>query len=183
VKESLTAEPGALAVIGARRRRQLTRRTFPARTGAGLLRRDHRRRAGARVARRRSEEILEELTGAIEARSAEGILTLVHRDARGRTKPAAFLPRSHRPFSQPAGGPLCGAESDLIAAPADRRPRLKQAAASFTEEDLTRFFQILLHTEDDLRRKPDARLHLEMGLLRMVNAARLAPLEEILAEL
>ncbi len=53
----------------------------------------------------------------------------------------------------------------------------------FSEEDLTRFFQILLHTDDDLRRKPDARLHLEMGLLRMVNAARLAPLEEILAEL
>jgi hypothetical protein len=78
---------------------------------------------------------------------------------------------------------VCGAESDLIAAPADQRPRLKQAAESFSEEDLTRFFQILLHTDDDLRRKPDARLHLEMGLLRLVNAARLAPLEEVLAEL
>jgi DNA polymerase-3 subunit gamma/tau len=60
---------------------------------------------------------------------------------------------------------------------------LKQTAESFSEEDLTRFFQILLHTDDDLRRQPDARLHLEMGLLRLVNAARLAPLEEILAEL
>ena len=54
---------------------------------------------------------------------------------------------------------------------------------AFSEEDLTRFFQILLLTEDDLRRKPDPRLHLEMGLLRLVNAARLAPLEEVLAEL
>jgi hypothetical protein len=60
---------------------------------------------------------------------------------------------------------------------------LKKASESFSEEDLTRFFQILLHTDEDLRRKPDARLHLEMGLLRMVNAARLAPLEEILADL
>jgi DNA polymerase-3 subunit gamma/tau len=71
----------------------------------------------------------------------------------------------------------------LIAAPADERPRLKKASEFFSEEDLTRFFQILLHTDEDLRRKPDARLHLEMGLLRMVNAARLAPLEELLADL
>jgi DNA polymerase III gamma/tau subunit len=48
---------------------------------------------------------------------------------------------------------------------------------------LTRFFNILLSTDDDLRRQPDPRLHLELGLLKLVNAQRLAPLEEILAEL
>src|SRR5262249_31204421 len=53
----------------------------------------------------------------------------------------------------------------------------------FSEEDLTRFFQILLQTDDDLRRKPDPRVHLEMGLLRLINAGRLAPLEELMAEL
>jgi DNA polymerase III gamma/tau subunit len=59
---------------------------------------------------------------------------------------------------------------------------LARAAEQFSEEDLTRFFQILLQTDDDLRRKPDPRVHLEMGLLRLINAARLAPLEELLAE-
>jgi len=68
-------------------------------------------------------------------------------------------------------------------APDDERARLTKAANLFSEEDLTRFFQILLHTEEDLRRKPDPRLHLEMGLLRMVNAGRLAALEELIAEL
>ena len=34
-----------------------------------------------------------------------------------------------------------------------------------------------------MRKKPDQRLHLEIGLLKLVNAARLAPLEELLAEL
>src|SRR5260370_35988785 len=77
----------------------------------------------------------------------------------------------------------CGADSDLIAATPDQRPALANAAALFSEEDLTRFFQILLQTDDDLRRKPDPRVHLEMGLLRLINAARLAPLEEVLAEL
>jgi len=76
-----------------------------------------------------------------------------------------------------------GADSDLIAATPDQRPALAKSAALFSEEDLTRFFQILLQTDDDLRRKPDPRVHLEMGLLRLINASRLAPLEELLAEL
>ena len=71
----------------------------------------------------------------------------------------------------------------MIAATPDQRPALAKAAALFSEEDLTRFFQILLQTDEDLRRKPDPRVHLEMGLLRLINAARLAPLEELLAEL
>jgi DNA polymerase-3 subunit gamma/tau len=78
---------------------------------------------------------------------------------------------------------VCGADSDLIAAAPEEHGSLSRAAAQFSEEDLTRFFQILLHTEDDLRRKPDPRLHLEMGLLRLVQAARLAPLEEVIATL
>src|SRR5260370_2039866 len=77
---------------------------------------------------------------------------------------------------------VCGADSELIAATPDQRPALERAAARFSEEDLTRFFQILLQTDDDLRRKPDPRAHLEMGLLRLINASRLAPLEELLAE-
>jgi len=77
----------------------------------------------------------------------------------------------------------CGADSEMIAATPDQRPALAKAAALFSEEDLTRFFQILLQTDEDLRRKPDPRVHLEMGLLRLINAARLAPLEELLAEL
>jgi len=78
---------------------------------------------------------------------------------------------------------VSGTDSDLIAATPDQRPAIAKTAALFSEEDLTRFFQILLQTDDDLRRKPDPRVHLEMGLLRLINAARLAPLEELLADL
>ena len=45
---------------------------------------------------------------------------------------------------------VCGADSELVAAPPDERPRLGQQAAKFNEEDLTRFFNILLATDDDL---------------------------------
>jgi DNA polymerase-3 subunit gamma/tau len=129
------------------------------------------------------EEVLEELVGAIEQHSAERVLELAHRfQAEGRNL-QHFCREAIRHFRNLLIARVCGAKSELIAATPEQRPLLERAAAAFTEEDLTRYFQILLNTDDDLRRKPDPRLHLEMGLLRMVNAARLAPLEEVLAEL
>ena len=129
------------------------------------------------------EELLDQLVEAVQARSAERVLALVHTFlAEGRNL-QHFCREAIRHFRNLLIARVCGADSDLIAAPPDQRLRLARAAEAFTEEDLTRYFQILLVTDDDLRRKPDPRLHLEMGLLRLVNAARLAPLEELLAEL
>jgi DNA polymerase-3 subunit gamma/tau len=128
-------------------------------------------------------EVLDELVGAIESRSVERALTLVHRLLAEGQNLQQFCREAVAHFRNLLIVRVCGADSDLVAAPAEERPRLVRSAAVFSEEDLTRFFQILLLTEDDLRRKPDPRLHLEMGLLRLVNTARLAPLEEVLAEL
>jgi DNA polymerase-3 subunit gamma/tau len=128
------------------------------------------------------EESLAELVAAIEQHSAEKALELVHRfQAEGRNL-QHFCREAIRHFRNLLVARVCGVDSDLIAATPEQKPELARASAAFSEEDLTRYFQILLETDDDLRRKPDPRLHLEMGLLRMVNAARLAPLEEILAE-
>jgi DNA polymerase-3 subunit gamma/tau len=129
------------------------------------------------------EEVLEALVEAVQARSAEQVLALVHRFLSEGRNLQHFCREAIRHFRDLLVARVCGADSDLIAAPAEQRSRLARAAEQFTEEDLTRFFQILLATDDDLRRKPDPRLHLEMGLLRLINAARLAPLEEVLAEL
>jgi DNA polymerase-3 subunit gamma/tau len=129
------------------------------------------------------EEALETLVAAVAAGSSEGVLNLVHSLlAEGRNL-QHFCREAIRYFRDLLVARVSGANSELIAAVPEQRPQLAKAAAQFTEEDLTRFFHILLATDDDLRRKPDARLHLEMGLLRLVNAARLAPLEEVLAEL
>jgi DNA polymerase-3 subunit gamma/tau len=182
-KENLTAEPGALAVMaraaeGSLRDALSLLEQARAYCGANITDTQVRELLGVVP-----EEILEELTGAIEAQSAERILTLVHRLLAEGQNLQHFCREAIGHFRNLLVARVCGSASDLIAAPAGQRPRLQQAAESFSEEDLTRFFQILLHTDDDLRRKPDARLHLEMGLLRMVNAARLAPLEEILADL
>jgi DNA polymerase III subunit gamma/tau len=129
------------------------------------------------------EDALQELVEAIHTQSADRALGLVHRFQREGRNLQHFCREAIRHMRNLLIARVCGADSDLIAATPDQRPGLAKAAALFTEEDLTRFFQILLQTDDDVRRKMDPRVHLEMGLLRLVNAARLAPLEELLADL
>ena len=128
------------------------------------------------------EDALNELVLAIAEQSAERALGLVHSFQKEGRNLQHFCREAIRHLRNLLIVRVCGADSDLVAATPDQRPALAKAAELFSEEDLTRFFQILLQTDDDLRRKPDPRVHLEMGLLRLVNAARLAPLEELLSE-
>jgi len=182
-KENLKIEPGAMAVI--------------ARIAEGSLRdalsllEQARAYCGDTIANKEVRELLgvvpddalEELVGAISEGSADRALGLVHTFQKEGRNLQHFCREAIRHMRNLLIARTCGADSDLIAATPDQRPALAKAAALFSEEDLTRFFQILLQTDDDLRRKPDPRVHLEMGLLRLINAARLAPLEELLAEL
>jgi DNA polymerase III subunit gamma/tau len=129
------------------------------------------------------EDALQELVEAIAERSAERALGLVHRFQREGRNLQHFCREAIRHTRNLLIARVCGPDSDLIAATPEQRPGLAKAAALFTEEDLTRYFQILLQTDNEVRREMDPRVHLEMGLLRLVNAARLAPLEELLAEI
>jgi DNA polymerase III subunit gamma/tau len=129
------------------------------------------------------EDALNELVEAIAAGSADRALGLVHTFQKEGRNLQHFCREAIRHMRNLLIARVCGADSDLIAATPDQRPALAKAAAQFSEEDLTRFFNILLQTDDDLRRKPDPRVHLEMGLLRLIHAGRLAPLEELLTDL
>jgi len=182
-KEKLDIEPGALAVIaraaeGSVRDGLSVLEQAIAFCGEKITDAEVRQLLGV-VA----EESLDELIDAMERKSAEKTLALVHRLIAEGQNLQHFCREAIRHFRNLMVARVCGADSDLIAAPAEERPRLAAQAAKFSEEDLTRFFHLLLHVDDDLRRKPDQRLHMEIGLLRLVNAARLAPLEELLAEL
>jgi len=127
------------------------------------------------------EEVLDEMMGAIAEHSAERALGLAHRLVAEGRHLQHFVREAVRHVRNLLVARVAGAESDLVAAPEDERARIRERAAQFSEEDLTRFFSILLETDYDLRKKPDPPLHLELGLLRMVNAMRLAPLEQALA--
>jgi DNA polymerase-3 subunit gamma/tau len=130
-----------------------------------------------------AESVLDDLVEAITVQSSEKALSLVHRLISDGQNLQHFCREAIRHFRNLLVARVCGPDSQLIAAPADERPRLAEQSSGFSEEDLTRFFNILVATEDDVRRKPDPRLHLELGLLKLINAQRLVPLEEAIAEL
>jgi DNA polymerase-3 subunit gamma/tau len=182
-KENLTIEPGALAVIARMAEgslRDALSLLEQARAYCGEVIPDKEVRELLGVV---PEDSLNELVAAIAEGSADRALGLVHTFQKEGRNLQHFCREAIRHMRNLLIARVCGADSDLIAATPDQRPALAEAAAQFTEEDLTRFFQILLQTDDDLRRKPDPRVHLEMGLLRLINAQRLAPMEELLAEL
>jgi DNA polymerase-3 subunit gamma/tau len=76
---------------------------------------------------------------------------------------------------------LGGEQTELLQISADERARTARTALLFTEEDLTRNLQIVLRTFDDLNYRQEQRFHLELGLLKLIHAQRLLPIEELLS--
>jgi DNA polymerase III gamma/tau subunit len=80
-------------------------------------------------------------------------------------------------------GRSCGAESALLQVPNDQRQQIGELVGRFSEEDLSRFFNILLRAETEMRYALAPRFHLELALMKMVHARRLASLETLLSGL
>jgi len=76
---------------------------------------------------------------------------------------------------------LDGEQTELLQISADERSRAARTAMLFTEEELTRNLQIVLRTFDDLNYRQEQRFHLELGLMKLIHAQRLLPLEELLS--
>ena len=78
---------------------------------------------------------------------------------------------------------LGGEKTELLQISGDERARAVRTATLFSEEDLTRFLQVILRTFDELNYRQEPRLHLELGLMKLVHLQRLLPLEQILSSL
>ena len=78
---------------------------------------------------------------------------------------------------------LGGENTQLLQISGDERARAVRSATLFSEEDLTRFLQVILRTFDELNYRQEPRLHLELGLMKLVHLQRLLPLEQILSSL
>ncbi len=76
-----------------------------------------------------------------------------------------------------------GKPTRLISAGDIEQSHLREIAAKFSEEDLTRWLQLSIDIYGQLQYSLQPRLHLELGLLRLVHAGRLKPIEEALREL
>jgi DNA polymerase-3 subunit gamma/tau len=76
---------------------------------------------------------------------------------------------------------IAGGVTKLVAASPPEQEALGKVGAQFTEEDLTRYLRLSLDLFRDLQSSLQPRLHLELGLLRLVHAGKLQSIEEAIA--
>ncbi len=76
-----------------------------------------------------------------------------------------------------------GGDAALLQISPDERRRVGRTAALFSEEEMTRFLQVMLRTFDELGYRQEPRFHFELGLLKLVHLRRLLPMEEVLSAL
>jgi DNA polymerase III subunit gamma/tau len=130
-----------------------------------------------------SLESLDQVTAALAANDARKMLDIVNDlESNGRSL-QHFARELARYFRNLLVVKISGAGTKLVAASPAEQAKLAQTAAQFSEEDLTRFLQLSLDLFSDLQTSLQPRLHLEIGLLRMVHAGKLQSIEEALASL
>ena len=128
-----------------------------------------------------SSDILEDVMDAVARNSSEDVLRTIDRLLVEGQSAQHFARQMVRFLRNTLVAKLAGGDSALLQISSDERARVSRVAERFTEEDLTRFVQIMLRTHSDLGYKQEQRFHLELGLLKLVHAQRLLPLEQLLS--
>ncbi len=126
-------------------------------------------------------EALDAVTEALLEQSPARMLELVDQLTSQGQNPQHFCRDLARYFRNLLVARVVGAESRLIAATGEERQRLSDYSSKFSEEDLTRYLQLVLNLYRDLQHAPHPRFHLEVGLVKLVHAGRLVSIEEALA--
>ncbi len=119
--------------------------------------------------------------GAVAANSSEDVLRIVDQLLVEGQSAQHFARQMVRFLRNALVAKVAGSDSQVLQISTDERERVARVAEAFSEEDLTRFLQIMLRTHNDLGYKQEQRFHLELGLLKLVHAQRLLPLEELLS--
>jgi len=130
-----------------------------------------------------SLDSLGEVTQALAAEDSRRMLDLVMELERNGRSLQHFCRELARYFRNLLVVKVAGANTRLIGASAREQERLAEVARGFSEDDLTRYLQLTLDLFKDLQFSLQPRLHLEIGLLRLVQAGKLQPIEEALADL
>jgi DNA polymerase-3 subunit gamma/tau len=130
-----------------------------------------------------SMEALEDATQALLASDSKRMLARVDELERNGQNLQHYSRELARYFRNLLVAKIAGSDTRLIAASANERSRFAEISASFSEEDLTRYLQLSLDLFKDLQFSLQPRFHLEIGLLKLVQAGRLTSIEEVLAGL
>lgn len=127
-------------------------------------------------------EVFEDLMGTVARSSSEDALRTLDRLMVEGHNPAHFARQLVRFLRNAVVAKVAGDGSSLLQISSDERARVGRVASQFSEEDLARFLQIMLRTFDELGYRQEQRFHLELGVLKLVHAQRILPLEQILSQ-
>jgi DNA polymerase III subunit gamma/tau len=130
-----------------------------------------------------SLDAMAQVSTALAAQDGAAVLTLVDELERNGGSPQHFSREVSRYLRNLLVTRIAGADSRLVTASPSERAEMARIAAGFSEEDLTRYLQIALELFSDLQASLQPRFHLEIGLLKMVQAGRLTSIEEALASI
>ncbi len=130
-----------------------------------------------------SLDALSRVTDALAAADSAAMLEIVAELERTGQSLQHFCRELSRYFRNLLVTKVAGHASRLLAASPSERDRFSTVATTFSEEDLTRYLQLTLDLFKDLQYSLQPRLHLELGLVRLVQAGRLASIEQLIASL
>jgi len=125
--------------------------------------------------------VFEKLLEAVAAGESATLMTELNELLNAGHSPQSLARQMVRYLRNTLMAKLGGEQTELLQISGDERARAARTALLFSEEDLTRNLQIVLRTFDDLNYRQEQRFHLELGLLKLVHAQRLLPLEELLS--
>jgi DNA polymerase III subunit gamma/tau len=126
--------------------------------------------------------VFERLMEAISAQQTATVIEEINTLMNAGNSPASLARQFVRYLRNTLMARIGGENSDLLQISADERARASRSAMLFSEEDLTRFLQVMLRTFDDLNYRQEQRFHLELGLVKLVHLQRLLPVEELLSQ-
>jgi DNA polymerase-3 subunit gamma/tau len=128
-----------------------------------------------------SSDVLEDVMDAVARNSSEDVLRTIDRLLVEGQSAQHFAKQMLRFLRNALVAKVAGSDSQVLQISTDERARVARVAERFSEEDLSRFMQIMLRTHGELGYKQEQRFLLELGLLKLVHAQRLLPLEELLS--
>ena len=127
-------------------------------------------------------DVLEGLMATIARNSSEEALRLLDKLMTEGQNPAHFARQLVRFLRNAVVAKVAGPDSPVLQISSDERARSGRVAEQFSEEDLARFLQIMLRTYDEIGYRQEQRFHLELGVLKLVHAQRILPLEQMLSQ-
>ncbi len=127
--------------------------------------------------------VFERLMEAISENQSATVIEEINRLLNAGNSPAQLARQFVRYLRNCLMARLGGESTELLQISPDERARAGRSAILFSEEDLTRFLDVMLRTFDQLNYRQEQRFHLELGLLKLVHLQRLLPVEQLLSQL